>query len=163
MPPASADLATTWAFLEDGVDHIMTKLQTGVSYSKYMSLYTVAYNYCTSSRMHSGTHDGSMAGRSTSSLIRGDRVKDAPVLTRRSAGANLMGSDLYNNLIRYFVAHLKELKDVSDYAVFGVRAVLIVAYRPRIPCRTRSYYVTTLPSGTGLRPARITLTAYSPT
>jgi hypothetical protein len=24
-----------------------------------------------------------------------------------------MGSDLYNNLIRYFVAHLKELKDVS--------------------------------------------------
>lgn len=52
MPPASADLATTWAFLEEGVDHIMTKLQTGVSYSKYMSLYTVAYNYCTSSRMH---------------------------------------------------------------------------------------------------------------
>jgi cullin 1 len=34
MPPASADLATTWAFLEEGVDHIMTKLQTGVSYSK---------------------------------------------------------------------------------------------------------------------------------
>jgi hypothetical protein len=32
--PASADLATTWAFLEEGVDHIMTKLQTGVSYSK---------------------------------------------------------------------------------------------------------------------------------
>jgi len=34
MPAASADLATTWAFLEEGVDHIMTKLQTGVSYSK---------------------------------------------------------------------------------------------------------------------------------
>lgn len=34
MPPASADLVTTWAFLEEGVDHIMTKLQTGVSYSK---------------------------------------------------------------------------------------------------------------------------------
>jgi cullin 1 len=34
MPPASADLITTWAFLEEGVDHIMTKLQTGVSYSK---------------------------------------------------------------------------------------------------------------------------------
>jgi cullin 1 len=34
MPSASADLATTWAFLEEGVDHIMTKLQTGVSYSK---------------------------------------------------------------------------------------------------------------------------------
>jgi cullin 1 len=34
MPAATADLATTWAFLEDGVDHIMTKLQTGVSFSK---------------------------------------------------------------------------------------------------------------------------------
>jgi cullin 1 len=34
MPAATADLQTTWAFLEDGVDHIMTKLQTGVSYSK---------------------------------------------------------------------------------------------------------------------------------
>jgi len=34
MPSGSSDLVTTWAFLEEGVDHIMTKLQTGVSYSK---------------------------------------------------------------------------------------------------------------------------------
>ncbi|KAG1792893.1 Cullin [Suillus plorans] len=94
MPPASADLATTWAFLEEGVDHIMTKLQTGVSYSKYMSLYTVAYNYCTSSRMHNTTTD---------TVGQGSRT-----------GANLMGSDLYNNLIRYFITHLKLLKDQSD-------------------------------------------------
>lgn len=32
-----------------------------------------------------------------------------------AAGANLMGSDLYNNLIRYFVNHLKTLKTVSIY------------------------------------------------
>ena len=65
MPPATADLATTWAFLEEGVDHIMTKLQTGVSYSKYMALYTVAYNYCTSSRMHGAVDSGSgLGGRS---------------------------------------------------------------------------------------------------
>jgi cullin 1 len=64
MPPANADLATTWAFLEEGVDHIMTKLHTGVSYSKYMSLYTVSYNYCTSSRMQTSAADGGMAGRS---------------------------------------------------------------------------------------------------
>ncbi|KIM65778.1 hypothetical protein SCLCIDRAFT_1211764 [Scleroderma citrinum Foug A] len=95
MPPASADLATTWAFLEEGVDHIMTKLQTGVSYSKYMGLYTVAYNYCTSSRMH---------GAVDSNLGSGSRT-----------GANLMGSDLYNNLIRYFVAHLKGLREQSDF------------------------------------------------
>ena len=62
MPPPNADLATTWAYLEEGVDHIMTKLQTGVSYSKYMSLYTVSYNYCTSSRMH-GNQDVGLQGR----------------------------------------------------------------------------------------------------
>ncbi|KAF7422815.1 hypothetical protein PC9H_010974 [Pleurotus ostreatus] len=96
MPPASADLATTWAFLEEGVDHIMTKLQTGVSYSKYMSLYTVAYNYCTSSKMSGASSDHPTG------------------LSNRSAGANLMGSDLYNNLIRYFVSHLKTLREASD-------------------------------------------------
>ncbi|KIP06829.1 hypothetical protein PHLGIDRAFT_72117 [Phlebiopsis gigantea 11061_1 CR5-6] len=93
MPPPNADLATTWAYLEEGVDHIMTKLQTGVSYSKYMSLYTVSYNYCTSSKMHN-TGDSSSLGQRT--------------------GANLMGSDLYNNLIRYFVQHLKSLREDSD-------------------------------------------------
>ncbi|PSR71940.1 hypothetical protein PHLCEN_2v12150 [Hermanssonia centrifuga] len=93
MPPATADLATTWAYLQEGVDHIMTKLQTGVSYSKYMSLYTVSYNYCTSSKMHT-TSDQMALGQRT--------------------GANLMGSDLYNNLIRYFIAHLKTLKEASD-------------------------------------------------
>ncbi|KZV95811.1 Cullin-domain-containing protein [Exidia glandulosa HHB12029] len=92
MPPATADLQTTWNFLEEGVDHIMTRLREGVSYSKYMALYTVAYNYCTSSRMHSSAESG-LGGRT---------------------GANLMGSDLYNNLIRYFVAHLKTLKETSD-------------------------------------------------
>jgi cullin 1 len=66
LPPATADLTTTWSFLEEGVDHIMTKLQTGVSYSKYMSLYTVAYNYCTSSKMHGSAADSAaMANRST--------------------------------------------------------------------------------------------------
>ena len=63
MPPQNADLATTWAYLEEGVDHIMTKLQTGVSYSKYMSLYTVSYNYCTSSKMH-GTGEQGLGHRS---------------------------------------------------------------------------------------------------
>ncbi|KAF7795181.1 hypothetical protein EIP86_006330 [Pleurotus ostreatoroseus] len=93
MPPANADLATTWAYLEEGVDHIMTKLQTGVSYSKYMSLYTVSYNYCTSSKMHTSG--------------------DTMTLGQRT-GANLMGSDLYNNLIRYFVTHLKTLREGSE-------------------------------------------------
>ncbi|KAM5538684.1 hypothetical protein V8D89_007713 [Ganoderma adspersum] len=95
MPPPNADLQTTWTYLEEGVDHIMTKLQTGVSYSKYMSLYTVSYNYCTSSKMHGTGDQGGGMGH-------------------RTAGANLMGSDLYNNLIRYFVNHLKGLRTTSD-------------------------------------------------
>ncbi|KZT64949.1 Cullin-domain-containing protein [Daedalea quercina L-15889] len=90
MPPQNSDLATTWTYLEEGVDHIMTKLQTGVSYSKYMSLYTVSYNYCTSSKMH-GTGEQGLGHRT-----------------------NLMGSDLYNNLIRYFTTHLGDLKNHSD-------------------------------------------------
>ncbi|KAK0201666.1 Cullin [Desarmillaria ectypa] len=93
IPPANADLTTTWAFLEEGVDHIMTKLQTGVSYSKYMSLYTVAYNYCTSPKTGP---EGMGLGTAT------------------RTGANLMGSDLYNNLIRYFVVHLKALRDKAE-------------------------------------------------
>ncbi|KAF8553581.1 Cullin-domain-containing protein [Imleria badia] len=96
MPPASADLATTWAFLEEGVDHIMTKFLTGVSYSKYMSLYTVIYNYCTSSHMHGATDSRGAVG------------------ARNRTGATLMGSDLYNNLIQYFVTHTKGLKERSD-------------------------------------------------
>lgn len=49
MPHANADLATTWAFLEEGISHIITRPRTGVSYPKYMALSTVIYNYCTSS------------------------------------------------------------------------------------------------------------------
>lgn len=94
IPSKDMDLATTWAFLEEGVDHIMTKLHTGVSYSKYMGLYTVAYNYCTSSKMpNTTTTDLSTPGRT---------------------GANLVGSDLYNSLIRYFVQHLRTLREQSD-------------------------------------------------
>ena len=69
MPPPNADLATTWAYLEEGVDHIMTKLQTGVSYSKYMSLYTVSYNYCTSSKMHNTTGDTTSLGQRSAYLL----------------------------------------------------------------------------------------------
>ncbi|KAH6911363.1 Cullin-1 [Coprinopsis sp. MPI-PUGE-AT-0042] len=93
MPPPTADLVTTWKYLEEGVDHIMTKLQTGVSYTKYMSLYTVAYNYCTSCKMSSSEGIG---------------------LGNRSAWCKLMGSDLYNNLIRYFNEHLSGLRETAD-------------------------------------------------
>jgi hypothetical protein len=90
LPPPTADLATTWSFLEEGVDHIMTKLQTGVSYSKYMSLYTVAYNYCTSSKMHgSATDPAAMANRSTFS----PSLPQPPVVTGPATPPNPSGRE----------------------------------------------------------------------
>ena len=70
MPPPNADLATTWAFLEEGVDHIMNRTQGDCSsYPKYIALYTVMYNYCTSCKTHGGGETLGMAGRSEFSLI----------------------------------------------------------------------------------------------
>ncbi|KAM0789674.1 hypothetical protein ACM66B_006536 [Microbotryomycetes sp. NB124-2] len=96
--PDSRDLVATWQFLEEGVEHIMVRLNEGMSYGKYMNLYTVAYNYCTSSRMNSGGMTdtlgiGSSGGRS---------------------GANLVGQELYKHLNNYFVNHLKGVRGAAE-------------------------------------------------
>lgn len=52
MPPKTADLAETWAFLDKGVDRIMNNLEAGLAFTGYTSLYTTVYNYCTSTKMH---------------------------------------------------------------------------------------------------------------
>lgn len=39
------------------------------------------------------------------------------MLTYSPAGANLMGSDLYNSLVRYFVQHLRHLRDVRHWSL----------------------------------------------
>lgn len=72
-----------------------------------MSLYTVAYNYCTAPKNPSSGDLGLSGGR-------GERHPCFLLSNPNAiaAGANLMGSDLYNNLIRYFVCHLKLLRDV---------------------------------------------------
>ncbi|KAF5388288.1 hypothetical protein D9615_000826 [Tricholomella constricta] len=89
MPARSADLDETWAFLNDGVDLIMTRLETGLSFPAYTNLYTTVYNYCTSTRM-SGKMDGNRTG------------------------ANLVGSDLYSKLSAYFVEHFKPMIQKCD-------------------------------------------------
>ncbi|KAH8825039.1 Cullin-domain-containing protein [Flagelloscypha sp. PMI_526] len=82
--PPPTDLPKCWAFLAEGVDHIMCHLQTGVSFSKYMSLYSVAYNYCTQTN---------------------SKYSGASHLAKSST--DFIGSDLYSRLIKYFVVHLK--------------------------------------------------------
>ncbi|KAH9482249.1 Cullin-1 [Psilocybe cubensis] len=84
MPPRNAELDETWAYLNQGVDHIMNNLEKGLSFAGYTSLYTTVYNYCTSTKMH-GRLDGNRSG------------------------ANLVGSDLYNKLSLYFVDHFKPM------------------------------------------------------
>lgn len=107
--PANADLNTTWEYLQEGIDHIMTRLHTGISYSTYMGLYTVSYNYCTSSRMHSAVPSG---GRGKSLLKRLPLLGSRFTVTTQAAGANLMGSDLYYKFVEYFRTHLAGLNEV---------------------------------------------------
>ena len=53
MPPETADYVTTWAFLEKGVDDIMTG--HNMSYVRYMSLYDVYYKICISETFSSSS------------------------------------------------------------------------------------------------------------
>jgi len=52
------------------------------------------------------------------------------------AGANLMGSDLYNHLIRYFAVHLKSLREVRTGMAMLLRAS-VLTYSPENRCTTR--------------------------
>ncbi|KAF5360841.1 hypothetical protein D9756_004966 [Leucocoprinus leucothites] len=45
IPGSTADLATKWAYIEEGINQIMAKQE--MSFTKYQALYTEAYNYCT--------------------------------------------------------------------------------------------------------------------
>ncbi|KAG9292004.1 hypothetical protein G9A89_017903 [Geosiphon pyriformis] len=97
--PPSNDLEATWTFLESGIDQIMNRLEQGLSYKRYMDLYTGIYNYCTSSRMNPAFASEPLAG--PGSNINNNR------------GANLMGSDLYARLISYLEKHLTTILQES--------------------------------------------------
>ena len=58
------DMASRWHFLKKGMEHIFTRLEEGLTYTKYMDLYTyvpgilrranwfsVIYNFCTHNKM----------------------------------------------------------------------------------------------------------------
>lgn len=66
-------------------------------------MYTVAYNYCTSSRMGFDTH-----GSGKGALL----MPNNGILPQSYLGANLIGSDLYSNLTKYFSTHIETSLEV---------------------------------------------------
>ncbi|CDU24748.1 probable SCF complex member Cullin 1 [Sporisorium scitamineum] len=95
--PAVHDAKATWDFLEPGINLMMTHLKEGMTYPRYMELYTVAYNHFTSSSLASSV---SALGRSSGPF--------------GSKGTNLVGAELYNHLTSYFRTHLEEVRTGSD-------------------------------------------------
>lgn len=122
--PQSDDLVATWAFLEEGVDHIMTKLQTGVSYSKVRERNRP--DPFRTNDLSSTCH----CIQSPTTIVRPPSSQSSllMVLVQEIAvchcaalhfvsnacidRANYVGSDIYNHLTRYFVSHLKSLREV---------------------------------------------------
>ena len=136
MPPANADIATAWAFLEEGVDHIMTRQDVDLSYERFWALYTVQYNYCTSP---SPSESRASTGRS---------------------GANLIGYNLYDSLVCYFAQHLQRLRDVRHF-VHDDRMTMNTSCSIRIRCKTSFSWAIMPPSGTDIQQERTTSTVYS--
>ncbi|KAF2639625.1 Cullin-domain-containing protein [Massarina eburnea CBS 473.64] len=91
MPPVPAkdDVKATWAYLEAGVEKIMTALRDGMDMKTYMGLYTAIHNFCTAQKAVHGTSFTSHNNR---------------------GGAHLLGEDLYQHLIEYLKSHLMDVQ-----------------------------------------------------
>lgn len=88
--PDRENSSQTWAFLQAGVNRIMTKLEEGMSVKDYMELYTAVHNFCTAQKaMSTGGFMQNSAGR---------------------GGAHLLGEELYKHLRTYLDAHLAEVQ-----------------------------------------------------
>ncbi|KAF2684163.1 Cullin-domain-containing protein [Lentithecium fluviatile CBS 122367] len=106
MPPTPAkdDVKATWAYLEAGVEKIMTNLRGGMDMKTYMGLYTAIHNFCTAQKAVAGTSFTTHNNR---------------------GGAHLLGEDLYQHLIEYLKTHLK---DVQAHSKEHVDEALLTFY-----------------------------------
>lgn len=93
--PASADLATTWNYIENGIDKILVQdiSYEGISTRMYMNVYTAIHNFCVA--------QNSIAVSAVST----SRISGA------ARGAQLLGKDLYQNLEKYLTNHLTTLQE----------------------------------------------------
>ncbi|KAJ3242564.1 hypothetical protein HDU81_000009 [Chytriomyces hyalinus] len=90
-------LHTTWSTIQTGVDMILNNFEAGLTYEKYMALYTTIYDYCTSIRVNPG---GTVSVNGLNSL--------------QHKGANLMGADLYKKLKDHLKDHLITLMKTHE-------------------------------------------------
>ncbi|RKF53856.1 Cullin-1 [Golovinomyces cichoracearum] len=95
MPPVPnrEDLNATWKYLEAGISKIMSNLQEGMDLTTYMGIYTAVHNFCTSQKAVSLPGPGSLGSA--------------------QRGAQLVGEELFENLIKYLTAYLKDLVGAS--------------------------------------------------
>ncbi|OLL25318.1 Cullin-1 [Neolecta irregularis DAH-3] len=93
--PKADDLEATWAFLEQGISQIMERTDEGLTYPKYMDIYTAVYNFCTHNKSGTSNNIGN-------------------VFNNQVRGAYLMGSDLYNNLIKYLTGFLLKRREIAE-------------------------------------------------
>lgn len=99
-----------WAYLEIGVDHIMTRAAgMGIRFTPatYTDLYTVIYNYCTGARR--------MGSKWIVLLLFTHFAHVHAVLaaSRNRHGSELLGEELYVRLAKYFRLHFETIKEVS--------------------------------------------------
>ncbi|KAK5074825.1 ubiquitin ligase (cullin) of SCF [Lithohypha guttulata] len=88
------NLESTWAYLEENVEKVMTKLREGVDMKTYMGVYTRVHNFCTSQKPTTT----SPAGAAHSA----------------SRGAHLLGQEIYDKLGEYLSKHLAEVNARAD-------------------------------------------------
>jgi len=93
--PDRENSASTWTFLQAGVNRIMTKLEEGMNMKDYMELYTAVHNFCTAQKVV-GT-GGFMQQQGGS-----------------RGGAHLLGEELYKHLKTYLDTHLDEVQKGSQ-------------------------------------------------
>ncbi|OAT07750.1 Cullin 1 [Blastomyces gilchristii SLH14081] len=99
MPPSGIqtphkdDIDETWAYLEKGVERVMTQLEGGIDMLTYMGVYTAVHNFCTSQKAIS--------------------TPSSPASHGGHRGAHLLGEELYNLLGIYLSRHLNDVYESS--------------------------------------------------
>ncbi|KAK4051653.1 ubiquitin ligase (cullin) of SCF [Microbotryomycetes sp. JL201] len=112
------NLVATWQFLEEGVEHIMVRLNEGMSYGKYMNLYKHLNNYFV-------THLKGVRGAA-------EDLTDEPLLDyyTKEWDRYTTGASYVNRLFTYLNRHwIKREKDEGRKNVYPVYILALVQWK----------------------------------